>query len=175
MGIRDPGSVNAGIMCAPTLPPAAHFPCPQPWLSTYKREVRHPHPYPIWDSPLQEQRIFVTASRWRSRVEKLILDSDGDCFLLLPLFDSTPVSRDIDCWIFGENKWNLGGRRYFVPILTGLSRTTPNFCWCQYLSTHNFCLRQYFVDVYILSTPMFNDYLMNLLLMIVFCTYHDYY
>ncbi len=24
--------------------------------------------------------------------------SDGDCFLLLPLFDRMPVSRDIDCY-----------------------------------------------------------------------------
>ncbi len=26
------------------------------------------------------------------------MDSDGDCFLLLPVFDRTPVSRDIDCY-----------------------------------------------------------------------------
>jgi hypothetical protein len=39
----------------------------------------------------------VTASVWRSRVEKLILDSDGYHFLLLPIFDRVPVSRDIDC------------------------------------------------------------------------------
>jgi hypothetical protein len=35
--------------------------------------------------------------RWRSRVEKFITDSDGDRFLLLPLFDRTPVRRDIYC------------------------------------------------------------------------------
>jgi hypothetical protein len=29
---------------------------------------------------------------------KKTLDSDGDCFLLLPLFERTPVSRDIDCY-----------------------------------------------------------------------------
>jgi hypothetical protein len=27
----------------------------------------------------------------------MISDSDGDYFLLLPIFDGTPVSRDIDC------------------------------------------------------------------------------
>jgi hypothetical protein len=39
----------------------------------------------------------ASLSRWRSRVEKLIMDSDGDRFLLLPLFDRTPVRRDIYC------------------------------------------------------------------------------
>ncbi len=42
----------------------------------------------------------MKASGWRSKVEKLILDSDGsdgDCLLLLPLFDWRPVSGDIDC------------------------------------------------------------------------------
>ena len=39
----------------------------------------------------------MTASVWRSSVEKLILDSDGYRFLLLPIFDRVPVSRDIDC------------------------------------------------------------------------------
>jgi hypothetical protein len=38
----------------------------------------------------------VTASVWWPRVDKLILDSDGDHFLLLPIFDRTLVSRDID-------------------------------------------------------------------------------
>jgi hypothetical protein len=56
------------------------------------------HPYPTWDSSLKGRKIFVMASRWRSRVEKLISDSDGDRFLFLPLFDRTPVSRDIDRW-----------------------------------------------------------------------------
>jgi hypothetical protein len=28
---------------------------------------------------------------------KAVLDSDGDCFLPLPIFDRIPVSRDTDC------------------------------------------------------------------------------
>jgi hypothetical protein len=63
-----------------------------------------PHPHPIWDSSLTERRIFVTASGWRSRAEKLILDRDVDRSLPLPFFDWTLVSRDIDCLSFGENK-----------------------------------------------------------------------
>ena len=42
------------------------------------------------------RRIIVTASRWRSKVEKLILDSYSEHPLLLPFF-RTPRSRDIDC------------------------------------------------------------------------------
>ncbi len=43
------------------------------------------------------QRIFEMASRQRSRVEKLIVDSYSEHLLLLPFFDKTPRSRDIDC------------------------------------------------------------------------------
>jgi hypothetical protein len=37
------------------------------------------------------------------------LDSDGDCFLLLPLFDRTPVSRDIDCYSLAKISEILAG------------------------------------------------------------------
>ncbi len=50
------------------------------------------HPNPIWDSSQPKQRNFVMAPVWRSRVEKLILDCDGDHFLLFPIFDRTSVS-----------------------------------------------------------------------------------
>jgi hypothetical protein len=42
------------------------------------------------------QRIFMTASRRRSRVEKLMLDSYSEHPLLLPFFDRMPRSSDID-------------------------------------------------------------------------------
>ncbi len=41
------------------------------------------------------QRVFTMASRRRSIVEKLILNSYSDHFLCLPFFDRTPRSRDI--------------------------------------------------------------------------------
>jgi hypothetical protein len=77
------------------------------------------HPHPIWDSPPPKRRIFVTASVWRLRKEVMILDSDGDRFLLLPIFDRTPVSRDIDCWILAKTSEILAG----ADILS-----TPIFC-----------------------------------------------
>jgi hypothetical protein len=77
--------------------------------------------------------------------------------------------------------------------------STPIFCRRQHfvdaniLSTRTFCRRQYFVGTNILSPPIFfcrqyffaaniclcldfnGGYLLNILLMIVFCVYHDYY
>jgi hypothetical protein len=83
-----------------------------------------PHPHPIWDSSLPEQRIFVTASGWRSRAEKLILNRDVDRFLPLPFFYRTPVSRDIDCLSLAKISEILAGadicwRQYFVTLLHG--------------------------------------------------------
>jgi hypothetical protein len=39
----------------------------------------------------------MVASKSKSEVEKLVLDSEGDYFLLLPVFDRMPVSKDINC------------------------------------------------------------------------------
>jgi hypothetical protein len=77
-------------------------------------------------------------------------------------------------------------RRCFHASANILS--TARFCRCQYfvdaniLSTPIFCRRQYFVGANILLTPIFclcldfkGDYFLNILLMIVFCVYHDYY
>ncbi len=82
----------------PPLSPAPPLPPPPPLGS-----------YPILDTRRPQRWISVTDSVRRLWVQKLILVSDGDCFLLLPFFYRTPVSRDIDC----ENQWNLGGHQYF--------------------------------------------------------------
>jgi hypothetical protein len=55
---------------------------------------------------------------------KLILDSDGDRFLLLSIFDRTPVSRDVDCRNLAKISEILAGgdicrRQYFVIFLHG--------------------------------------------------------
>ncbi len=87
-------------------------------------------------------------------------------------------------------------RQYFVDANILLP---PIFCRRQFLSTPTFCRRQcfvganvllppifcrcqYFVAVNILLPPIFclcldfkHDYLLNILLMIEFCVYHDYY
>jgi hypothetical protein len=83
----------------PSLPWPTSFPCGPGYKGRWKRHSREPPSTltPNWDSSLLRQRIFVTASKWRSGVEKLISDSDGDNFLPLPLFERTPVSRDTDC------------------------------------------------------------------------------
>jgi hypothetical protein len=80
-------------------------PPPPPNLTYLSRQVeearrRVPLSPPSTPTPIVQSfgsaENLVLASRWRSRVEKLILDSDGDRFLLLKIFDRTPVSRDID-------------------------------------------------------------------------------
>jgi hypothetical protein len=65
--------------------------------------------YPILDTQRPQPWISVTSSVWRLWVQKLILDSDGDCFLLLPIFDKTPVSRDIDCYSLAKISEILAG------------------------------------------------------------------
>jgi len=70
---------------------------------------------------------------------------------------------------------------------------TPNFYWHLYFVNANICQRLTFVDIYILLLPIFvevnicrpqcfvdvnillTSYLLDLLLMIVLCIYHDYY
>jgi hypothetical protein len=55
-------------------------------------------------------------------VQKLILDSDGDCFLLLPIFDRTPVSRDIDCYNLAKISEILAGADILLtPIFVTFS------------------------------------------------------
>ncbi len=96
----------------------AHVP---PSFDLIRMPQRPPlHPYPNWCLLSGQWRISSTASRWRPRVEILTSDSDGDGFLLLPLFDRTPVSRDIDCWSLAE---------------MSKSWRAPTFCRCQYFVT----------------------------------------
>jgi hypothetical protein len=49
-----------------------------------------------------------------SRVEKLILDSYSEHPLLLPFFDRTPWSRDIDCKRLAKICEILAGANFFV-------------------------------------------------------------
>jgi hypothetical protein len=84
------------VACSP--PPPLHA----PYLSGQMREAHRRVPPPLppifnYCSFQRLRRIFLAASRPRSRVQKLIWGSDDDYFLLLPFFDRTPRSRDIDC------------------------------------------------------------------------------
>jgi hypothetical protein len=75
-------------------------------------------------------------------------------------------------------------RQHFVDAYI---LSTARFCRRQCFVDTNvllapiFCRRQYIVAANILSPPIFcqrlgfkDDYLLNILLMIVFCVYHDY-
>jgi hypothetical protein len=101
---KEKVSVHAVIMCAQhKLPPPLFFSARpaspacgygyQDRRRRYGRELPSPpssHPYPIFDNCEAQRWISVTPSVTRSWVEKLISDSDGDCFLLWPIFDRTP-------------------------------------------------------------------------------------
>ncbi len=78
--------------------------------------------YPILETQRPHCWISVTDSVWRLWVQKLILDSDGDCFLLLPIFDRTPVSRDIDCCSLAKIREILAGADILLtPIFVTFS------------------------------------------------------
>ena len=102
VGGRSRAQDGAGAACIVAFPP------PFSTRPTYQVGWgRHSRQYPLSPPPppisnycsfQRLRRIFVTASRWRSRVEKLILDSYSEHPLLLPFFDRMPRSRDIiDC------------------------------------------------------------------------------
>ncbi len=69
------------------------------------RTIARPLPLsspPMGPTPLEHSETsamnLCDGLNWRSWVCELILDSDGDHFLFSPIFDRTPVSRDIDCY-----------------------------------------------------------------------------
>ncbi len=115
VGGRSRVQCGAGAACIVAFPPLSTRPTYQ---IGWGRHSRQSPPPPIFNycSFQRLRRIFATASRWRSRVEKLILDSYSEHPLLLPFFDRTPRSIDI-----GENLWNFGGHEFF--------------CWRQYFVT----------------------------------------
>jgi hypothetical protein len=114
--------------------------------------------------------------------------------------DLCTLQRDRTTWwrgrIGGEGCTNV-----LIKVNWGFL-STPTFCWRQYFvdgnifATRIFCRRQYFVDTNILPAPIFcrcqcfvganilpaqifclcldfkDDYLLNILLIIVFCVYH---
>jgi hypothetical protein len=104
---RNMGSVYAVILCA-----LLHRPLPsllrdlltrlRLWLSGQEVQQGGPPPH-CYPHPISAVIDLSSGSLWRplfwrSWVCELILDSDGDHFLFLPLFDRTPVSRYIDCY-----------------------------------------------------------------------------
>ncbi len=72
-----------GQLCSPYPSPP---PPPPKWVIRY------------WSTQRPQCWTSVMASVWRLWLHELILDSGGDWFLLLPLFDRMTVSRDIDCY-----------------------------------------------------------------------------
>ncbi len=73
------------------------------WLSGQEVQQGGPPPPHCYPHPISAVIDLSSGSLWRplfwrSWVCELILDSDGDHFLFLPLFDRTPVSRYIDCY-----------------------------------------------------------------------------
>ncbi len=123
--------------------------------------------------------------------------------LSMPMFcgrsdfvDTEILSMPMFCWRQYFVNANILLMHYFVDATIML---TPIFCQrldffdANGLSLPRFCRRQYFVNANVLSTSMFyhrqyfaatnilsalrfkDDYLLNILLMIVFCVYHDYY
>ncbi len=54
--------------------------------------------------------------------KKLILDSDGDHFMFSPIFNRTPVSRDIDCYSLAKISEILAGANILsTPIFVKFS------------------------------------------------------
>ncbi len=113
-----------------------------PTFDLIRTSPRPPPPPPLlnytnWCSFLDQLRISMTASGWRSRVEKLISESNGGCFLLLTFFDRTPVSREIDCWSLAKISEILAGTDILpmpMPIFSDIpawraSTNRQGQCW----------------------------------------------
>ncbi len=84
------------------------------------------HPYPILATQRPQRWTPVTVSVWRLQVQKLISDSEGNCFLLSPIFDRTPVSRDIDCYSLAKISEILAGADILsTPIFVTFSAWRP--------------------------------------------------
>jgi hypothetical protein len=97
-GGRSRAQAGAGAACIMAFPPPLSTrPTYQVGWGRHSRQSPPLQPLSNYCSFQRLHRIFATASRGRSRVEKLILESYSDHPLLLPFFDRTPRSRDIDC------------------------------------------------------------------------------
>ncbi len=73
------------------------------------RWKRYLPPTPLLSIQRPQHWISVTASIWRLWVCKLILNSNGDHFLVSPIFCRTPVSRDIECYSLAKISEILAG------------------------------------------------------------------
>jgi hypothetical protein len=87
----DPGA-RADMTCV-----CSHHPLSLDLIRSQGRRGDPPPPVPHLGQFCEGMDDLCDDLQMEVKSKKLVSDSDGDRFLLLPLFDRTPVSRDIDC------------------------------------------------------------------------------